>query len=121
MHLALANYGLKVSFTLIFFLWFYCIELNLRSWLISYLSLLAVYSDFLGLILLILAESTKLANALLGLSLLSYGTTSIGEKKHGKSQKEHEITESQNYWIMPEHYENVGIYGRNLMGIFSYI
>ena len=31
-----------------------------------------------------------------GLSLLSDGTTSIGEKKHGKSQKENEITESQN-------------------------
>ena len=45
----------------------------------------------------ILAESIELANALSGLSLLSDGTTSIGEQKHGKSQKEHEITESQNY------------------------
>ena len=49
------------------------------------------------LILLILAESTELVNALWGLSLLSDGTTSIGEKIHVKSQKKHEITESQNY------------------------
>ena len=70
--------------------------------------------------MLILAECTELANALSGLSLLYDGTTSIGEQKHGKSQKEHEITESQNYWIIPEHYANVGIYGRNLMAIFSY-
>ena len=71
--------------------------------------------------MLILAESIELANALSSLSLLSDGTTCIGEKKHGKSQKKHEITESQNYWIMPEHCANVRIYGRNLMGIFSYI
>lgn len=42
------------------------------------------------------SESTELATALSGLSLLSDGTTSIGEQKHGKPQKEQEITESQN-------------------------
>lgn len=42
------------------------------------------------------SESTELATALSGLTLLSDGTTSIGEQKHAKSQIEQEITESHN-------------------------